>query len=315
MPPLIPAPPVEAAQAGVGSDGGRRRSSTHGGIGECATAFTSPRRFAPVLPFSGSTESRSLLGNPLLASQTRPVPSSFPPKGNYLKSSLRLQDVQLLPGNNALFLAHQRKKWQIDKNYLPSSKATALLKPTLFFRLENELLPLRGGWGGITSSRSHRCRPLAPPAPCPGWWARLGWGPCSASGSPAQPSRTDGLQQPLVSPGPPRPGATAPPSRAACSPPAGTAPWSHPSHRSDPAGIHAEISGPLQPRGGKRARLAFLVATKAQRQVATRPWRRGQRVALGTQSGAQGKGDARLGAQSDRHPHDAARVSGIAPRV
>lgn len=36
--------------------------------------------------------------------------------------------MQLLPGNNALFLARQSKKWQIDKNYPSSNEATGLLK-------------------------------------------------------------------------------------------------------------------------------------------------------------------------------------------
>lgn len=168
------------------------------GKGRGATAFLSPRRcFTPAvrrLPFNVSTESVRLLENPPFVSQTHPIFSSFPPKGNYLKSSLRLQDVQLLPGNNALFLAHQSKKRQIDKNYPSSSKATGLLKLT-FFWLENKFLSLQSRQG--TSSRpgagsTAADGPLVHPAPAPWLVDTPGLGTyCSASGSSATSSRTE----------------------------------------------------------------------------------------------------------------------------
>lgn len=147
MLPLIPGFPLKAAQARVMWDGGHRFPNTPGEIREGPMCHPLPphRCFTPAvgrLPFNVSTESIRLLKNPLFVSQTHPIFSSFPPKSNYLTSSLRLQDVQLLPGNNALFLAHQSKKWQIDKNYPSSSKATGLVKLT-FFWLENKFLSLQ----------------------------------------------------------------------------------------------------------------------------------------------------------------------------
>lgn len=77
--------------------------------------------------------------------------------------------MQLLPGNNALFLARQSKKWQIDKNYPSSNEATGLLKLASFW-LASKLLSLpQAGHHQQTSCRGRLWSPgQAMVLGCPG---------------------------------------------------------------------------------------------------------------------------------------------------
>lgn len=109
--------------------------------------------------------------------------------------------MQSLPGNNALFLAHRSKKWQIDKNYPSSSMATGLLTLTSFFRLENKSLSLQSRWappaepvqGPLLLTTLLCIPPQSRLVDTPGLGTY-----CSASSATS--SHVDGLQQPLHSP-------------------------------------------------------------------------------------------------------------------